>query len=117
MECGTECWDRILGQEGQQQPHPAASHGIFLPGVEGLELKELDRSCCRVHAWSQGQGMVPGWVLGTVLAVLEAHQSIGLELAAYSGCVFAQPPSLTCQFWLINLEAERDQLEVGLASL
>lgn len=65
----------------------------------------------RGRAWSQGG------VLGTVLAVLEAHQSIGLELAGYSGCVFAQPPSLTCQFWLINLEAERDQLEVGLASL
>lgn len=64
--------------------HPAASHGIFLPGVEGLELRQLGQGAAvvfmlgaRGRAWSQGR------VLLTVLAVLEAHRSIGLELAGH----------------------------------
>lgn len=101
-------------------PHPAAPRGIFLPGVEGLELRQLGQELCSCLEPGAGHGPRVGcW--GTVLTFLEAHQNIGLEFAGHFRAslwdVFAEPPSLTCQFCIINPEAERDQLEVGLASL
>lgn len=113
MECGTECW----GRRDSSGASPCSIPWQFPPGVEGLGLS-WDRSCCCVHL-EQGQGL--GVVLGTVLTILEAHQSMGLELAGpfrvslWDVCVLS--PQFNLPICVINPEAGRGQLEVGLASL
>lgn len=69
MAFGAEGWDRVLGQEGQWwPPHPAASHGICLPGVEGFELGGmLDRAAVAAPASS----------------VLEARHGVGLKFTGH----------------------------------
>lgn len=87
MAFGTEGWDRVLGQEGQRwHPHPAASHGVFLPGVEGFELRQLGPAAAALFvlgARSRGRslgGMLDRAALAApALSVLEAHHSVGLK--------------------------------------
>lgn len=91
MACGTECWDRVPGQEGQRwHLQPAVSHGVFLPGVEGFELRQLEPATAALFVLGAGGrgrslgGMLDGAaVAASALSVLEAHHSVSLKL---TGC-------------------------------
>lgn len=91
MACGTECWDRVLGQEGQWwHLRPAASHGVFLPGVEGLELRQLGPAAAALFVLGAGGrgrslgGMLDGAsVAAPALSILEAHHSTSLKFTGH----------------------------------
>lgn len=118
MECGTECWDGILGQEGQQWcltlQHPMAisswGGGTWAEAKLGQEL--LLCSCLE-------PGAGPRWGAGD--CVDRFGSTSGLELAGPFRVSLSDVCLLSPQFnmpiCVINPEAGRDQPEVELASL
>lgn len=90
MAHGAEGWDRVLGQEGQRW-HPAASHGVLLPGVEGFELGQLGPAAAALLVL--GDGPWVGCGMGRLWqplcwALWKQVTASALSLQVVSGCLF-----------------------------